>query len=237
MARCLDVEGVGLLVDRLERERREARAAMVLSPSQVCERYHAQACHVCERAECGDNTSPAVVALRETRAELQALQERLDAVLEHAAEAQAERDGLAAYVSRLIREVDDESARAAAEARDELRPPAEALIEAALGATGSGRLREATAERLRSAARALRETLAERPATDRTRERLREALATIADRGCADGDADACATREPSRRCDACLAEAALADAREAPEYVPAEGADDDGGCGWGNAD
>lgn len=93
---------------------------------------------------------------------------------------------------------------------------------------------EAEADRLQEAG-------AERPATEaaRTCERLREALATIADRGCASGNDDACAAKEPSRRCDACLAEAALVDEEPLavrPGVVPGEGADD-GGCGWGNAD
>lgn len=64
-----------------EGERDEARAAMRLSPSQVCERYHLQACHVCERAECGDNTSPAVLALREARAERDRLRDAGEAAV------------------------------------------------------------------------------------------------------------------------------------------------------------
>lgn len=30
-----------------------------MSPSNLCEKYHVQNCHICELWECGDNVSPA----------------------------------------------------------------------------------------------------------------------------------------------------------------------------------
>lgn len=39
--------------------RRLSELPMYLTPSQVCRRYHIQACHCCEDLSCGDNISPA----------------------------------------------------------------------------------------------------------------------------------------------------------------------------------
>ncbi len=53
---------------------------MFEAPSRLCEKYHVQACHHCERMDCGDNTSEAKRALREAN---KAEQER-DAALQKA---------------------------------------------------------------------------------------------------------------------------------------------------------
>lgn len=50
-------------VERLREERDQLR----LLPSVRCDRTHWQACHICERYECGDNTSPAVKEIKRLR--------------------------------------------------------------------------------------------------------------------------------------------------------------------------
>ena len=55
-------------VARLNKDRGDLLANMLqsttLSPSQVCEKYHLQNCHACERADCCDNVTPSIKRLK-----------------------------------------------------------------------------------------------------------------------------------------------------------------------------
>jgi hypothetical protein len=72
---CHDAaDEIAALRARAETAEAKERVALILSPSRICEEYHYQACHVCERVGCGDNTSPAVVELRALRARVAELE-------------------------------------------------------------------------------------------------------------------------------------------------------------------
>ena len=63
-----DVPDLLAEVARLNKDRGELLANMLqsttLSPSQVCEKYHLQNCHACERADCCDNVTPSIEKLK-----------------------------------------------------------------------------------------------------------------------------------------------------------------------------
>jgi regulator of replication initiation timing len=67
--------------DSLRAENAELRENMeqstTLSPSQVCAKFHVQACFSCDRADCGDNTTPSIIALRAELAEAKAVVEQM----------------------------------------------------------------------------------------------------------------------------------------------------------------
>lgn len=64
-------------VKALTRQRDEAHAMALMSPSSICEKHHVQACHCCERIDCGDNTSPAKQHAEAAEAALAAANERI----------------------------------------------------------------------------------------------------------------------------------------------------------------
>jgi len=45
--------------EQLRKKNNQLKAQQSLSPSEICSRYHLQNCHVCNRMDCCDNTSPA----------------------------------------------------------------------------------------------------------------------------------------------------------------------------------
>jgi hypothetical protein len=51
--------------------REEIRELTMMSPSEICGKYHIQNCHVCENDACCDNTNPAISALRKRVGELE----------------------------------------------------------------------------------------------------------------------------------------------------------------------
>jgi len=44
--------------------RENMEQSTTLSPSLVCAKYYIQNCHACDRADCGDNQTPSIVALK-----------------------------------------------------------------------------------------------------------------------------------------------------------------------------
>lgn len=76
-----EIEEQSQRAEMAEKDNRLLRENMTesttLSPSQVCAKYHVQNCHACERADCGDNMTPGIVALRakleEAREEIETL--------------------------------------------------------------------------------------------------------------------------------------------------------------------
>lgn len=66
--------------------REQIEQSTPLSPSQVCRKYNFQCCHSCEDADCGDNQTPSIVALKQRIKELEAETKRLNERLKRAAE-------------------------------------------------------------------------------------------------------------------------------------------------------
>lgn len=54
--------------EQAERQKREfLDGTKNMRPSVICERWHIQNCHICDRLVCGDNTTPEAMAFREQR--------------------------------------------------------------------------------------------------------------------------------------------------------------------------
>lgn len=83
--RLLEQESKTRAVMREMDEAREGYQTLlgaVSTPSEACRVAHIQACHACDNAACGDNTTPSVVALREERNEARTRLERVIAAVQ-----------------------------------------------------------------------------------------------------------------------------------------------------------